>query len=49
MAIARKGSCGKKPRVGKPGDKKPTRGDRARGRGKGLGTGYGLGTGWGRR
>ena len=24
--VARKGSCGKKPRVGKKGDKKPSRG-----------------------
>ena len=32
MAVARKGSCGKKPRVGKAGDPKPARGS---GRGRG--------------
>ena len=30
--VARKGSCGKKPRIGKVGDKKPSRGT-----GRGLG------------
>ena len=36
MAIARKGDCGRSPRVGKKGDPKP-----ARGRGRGRGTGRG--------
>ena len=36
MATAKKGDCGKKPRVGKVGDKKPT-GGRGTGRGAGKG------------
>ena len=37
--MAKKGSCGGTPRVGKVGDAKPARG----GRGRGTGTGRGLG------
>ena len=33
--VARKGSCGKKPRVGKVGDPKPSRGGRGLGCGRG--------------
>ena len=33
--VARKGSCGKKPRVGKAGDPKPSRGGGGRGNGRG--------------
>ena len=41
MATARKGSCGGRPRVGKVGDPKPSRGGRGRGRGTGRGLGRG--------
>ena len=41
--MAKKGSCGKTPRVGKAGDPKPTR------RGSGARSGTGRGTGPGRR
>jgi len=34
MATARKGDCGRKPRVGKKGDAKPLRGGRGRGQGR---------------
>ena len=40
MTIAKKGSCGKTPRVGKAGDPKPARGG---GRGAGAGRGQGRG------
>lgn len=38
--VAKKGECGRKPRVGKPGDPKPS----GRGRGLGRGTGRGRST-----
>ena len=51
MTIPRKGDCGKKPRVGNPGDPKPQGGSGVGrgGGGRGLGRGMGKGLGQGRR